>query len=114
MKRFPVMLLVVAFVIALCLPAYCLAGDAPAAPSVQKSVQKTPVQKESLKLQVEVPKATQKTPVQKEVIQKDCVVTVRHRKRFIFCRRCHGNPHRVAVRVQTYGCLVCVGGCCCR
>ena len=105
-------LLLVVFVFVFVFPASDAAAQSQKGASVvQKTVQKSPVQNVP-KLQVEMPKATQKTPVQKEVIlsvKAPCV-----KRRYIFCRRCHGNPHKVKVKVRAYGCLVCVGGCSCR
>lgn len=112
--KFPVLMLVVAFTIVCCVPAF--AGDAPAAPSVQKSVQKSPVQNVPT-LQVEIPKAIQKTPVQKGVIQKEAEGRrrFRFRQRTIIRERGRLLPiHRARVHVRAPGVSVCVGGGCCR
>ena len=84
--KYPVLLLVAAFIIGCCLPAF--AGDTPAAPSVQKSVQKSPVQNVPvLKVEVPVQKQIQKSPVQRGVIQKTREPRVRFRSRLVIRER---------------------------
>jgi len=122
--KFPVLLLVAVFITACCLPAF--AGDAPAAPSVQKSVQKSPV-KNVPDLKVEMPtpvqqRQIQKTPVQKEVIKGKCEgPCCQQKSRFRFRQRTvireRGrllSTQRARVHVRAPGVSVSVGGGCCR
>ena len=113
--KYPVLLLVAAFIIGCCLPAF--AGDTPAAPSVQKSAQRSPVQNvPDLKVEMPTPvqqRQIQKSPVQKEVIQKTREPRVRFRSRLVIRERGRlfsRTDSRVDVRVP--GVRVRVGGCC--